>query len=325
MNEGIDAVGGDPDCAVVREACDRALFVACSEQAEPNDRCAAITIALALTACPDHVSVRTDAGDDVIADYSGISVRFHKVGETCNISWDRRIASRDAPGVAQADWLPDLAADDADHRRNAACLQDLKKYLPLARDSVARAAVLGLAWSQLQRLPVSSEYRFSYTEPSDHTIECREIGVWIVIDEKDEIAGAHYPGMSSEVDDRAPSDNNPSGVWEGTLKYSEDDSSVVRIDSLRFFDDSAIISGELINAEWGHCQFEFRLLKSQNEGHARYVGDNVVAHAAKETIDYPFSLAISLRRDGDDMQFDGMWREYGSDYPVVGFLSPLEL
>jgi hypothetical protein len=349
MKKDSSVPASDSSSALKAEAHERALAVAFDENVDSNVRCAAITVALALTACPDCVGVRHDIGDELVADYSGIQTRFSKVGKDITLLGGLRIEYKDSTGAVQSDWLPSLAENSEDHARNVACLRDLKKYYPMARSPIAKAAVLGLAWARLQRFDISFEWRFSYDEPSGNFIECQQKNIGILIQEKDEIARAWYPGMSSggggrepwaeQADDSSGGDGEgPSNVdgaqadcggdenWEGSLDYQGDASSVLNVESLRIFDDSVIMRAEMVNSNWGRCQFEMRLLRSGIGGRFQYAGANVLAFQTKgkgSPIDYRFTFVMSLQREGEDLRVVGVWRESGYDWVIDGFLSPI--
>jgi hypothetical protein len=190
---------------------DRALVVALSDRADPNKRCAAVTIALALTVCPDRVQLQP-AGivHDLTARFESIELCFFGTSEEVDLRWGNAIKHRNACGAIEYEQLPNLAEVYEDHTRNMDCLRDLREYFPIAHDQVSRAAVLGLAWARLQRLNVSTGYRIDrYGESGGHFIECSQLGVGIRLAGgagKHPIAGAWYPGITTGAESAVLSD-----------------------------------------------------------------------------------------------------------------------
>lgn len=181
---------------VAQVALDRALALALSDWADPNKRCVAITIALALTVCPDRIEVRQgERGEDVAVRFDCIKVKFPEAIGEGNFLWSNAVKCRDGSGAVRYEWLPDLAETYSDHTKNVACLRDLRQYLPAAKDRIATAAVLGLAWARLQRIEVSNSYHITGSnESSGHFISCSQLALGIQVGEEG-VRSAWYPGL----------------------------------------------------------------------------------------------------------------------------------
>lgn len=326
--------------AAANDALDRALTVALSAWADPNQRCAAITIALALTVSPDHVQVHQEESDgDVTAKFERIEVDFRKNIEENSFLWGNAIKHGDGFGTSRYESLPNLAEVYEDHTRNVKCLLDLQRYLPIARDKISKAAVLGLAWARLQRLEISESYRVTgFAESSGHHIHCSSLGVGIRlqrVSDKSEIAGAWYPNISngmanpslsdeqSESSKSSPDvDHGHEGVWSGDLGYPDDPSSLLRIERLRVFPDSVLVVATSASSDLGHWEFEARLSELEDGESREYVGENIIAVAAngRKVRSWPFALSMCLHREDAEMQVTGEWREGGTTWPFEGTL-----
>ncbi|WP_218779335.1 hypothetical protein, partial [Paraburkholderia caledonica] len=85
---------------------DRAFIVALSDWPNPNQRCAAITIGLALIVCPDRIEVHQEESEgDVTARFDGIEVTFRKTVEENSFLWGNAVKHRDESGAVRYEWL----------------------------------------------------------------------------------------------------------------------------------------------------------------------------------------------------------------------------
>ena len=144
---------------IAQSAMERALSVALSEWADPNQRCGAITIALALIVCPEQVRLQKPRNatafkaGHIVAIYESVQLLLSKVGVKARewFFYDNRMGidmGRETPCHLN---LEDLAVSYADAERNKECLEHLKKYFDVNGNETEKAAVLGLAWLMLQR------------------------------------------------------------------------------------------------------------------------------------------------------------------------------
>lgn len=180
-----------------KDALDRALLVALSDWADPNQRCAAITIALALIVCPECTEIREwKKGKRVTAKFDSIEVTFPWVIKESSFLWVHAVKRGGVANESQYEWLPNLAETYEDHTRDKKCLQDLQGYFPRAKDRVSKASVLGLAWARLQRLDISESYCVTgLEESSGQFIRCSPLNLGIQLAGDNDIRKAWYPGL----------------------------------------------------------------------------------------------------------------------------------
>lgn len=175
----------------------RALCVAQSDWADPNQRCAAITIALALLIHPNQVLMTDSLPSKAIdAKYGVIEVPLWETPSKTNFRFSIHVRTRSNSGAKHV-WLPDLAETYADHIRNVETKEFLDRMLPLTGgvDQV-KAAVLGLAWAMLQRESISHRDVIATSDKREigfHTFALD--GSLCICVDKDTIAMAKYPGL----------------------------------------------------------------------------------------------------------------------------------
>jgi hypothetical protein len=119
---------------------DRLVALASSDWVDPNERCACVTVALALLVCPEKVSVAPSEFADV-DDLEYRNVRL-ALGRTATPDqgpfafFDRRAARPRLPNLRES-------YDDFENNVEA---QELLGYYPFCAGTEARAALLTLVW-----------------------------------------------------------------------------------------------------------------------------------------------------------------------------------
>jgi hypothetical protein len=192
----------------MENALERLLELAISddEEMDPNKRCAVITLALAILIEPEKVTIENIFGLKV--EYGLVTIRLPKKGSSSflfsiikifNFRSSNSKKYKDAPKETYI-VLQDLAESYSDHKRNIESRKHLKKYLPMAHDALAKAAVLGIAWATLQRHEISQWYEVSSGADSGHWIAAKEIGVSLQLQIRgNAIISANYQGLSSAM------------------------------------------------------------------------------------------------------------------------------
>ena len=185
---------------IAQSAMERALSVALSEWADPNQRCAAITIAVALIVCPGDVNlskqkaIKVSESKEIQACYRGVELLLPKKGvetrlwfflDRCSLGW---ATGRASPAHLRLD---DLAVSYLDAERNKKCLAHLREYLDVNGSQIAMAAVLGLAWLWLQRR--ERDIRKILSDQSGYTMMCDDPKLGIRVQGK-KIVEAWYQG-----------------------------------------------------------------------------------------------------------------------------------
>ena len=208
LQEAIKPSSGNAQCVpeIAQSATERALSVALSDWADPNQRCAAITIALALIVCPEEVSLRKRKEDiwvrkakEIEACYKGVDILLPLKGVEAR-SWfslDRSFGS--ATGRASPDHsrLDNLAVSYLDAERNKNCLAHLREYFDVDGSQIEMAAVLGLAWLLLQRRERDIQQMFSVGgDRSGYTKMCNDPMLGIRVQKK--IKEAWYQGLQQQ-------------------------------------------------------------------------------------------------------------------------------
>ena len=182
---------------IAESAMQRALSVALSDWADPNQRCAAITIAIALIVCPEEVilskrkGIKVSVVKEVEACYKGVEIILPRIGVEAK-SWfflNRTLGmGRASPAHL---GLENLAVSYLDAERNKGCLAHLREYLDVNGDKIEMAAVLGLAWLLLQRRERSISQLLSSQE--GYIMQCSDPALGIRVKKK--IEEAWYQGL----------------------------------------------------------------------------------------------------------------------------------
>lgn len=173
---------------------DRLLLAATldCEKTNPNERCAALTLILAILAEPAQVKLSPWPYPRV--EYGIVNVILFDDDEKCPFVWSN-LVHVDKPGDSHA-FLPDLAQSYRDQENNASAQKFLLAHLPLAAHPTAKAAVAGIAWAILQRKAVNYQVIVHDEEnPSNggwHRVP--DIGVALQTS-GDMIMSAWYPGL----------------------------------------------------------------------------------------------------------------------------------
>lgn len=185
----------DTQPATLNQILDLALQFSQSDWVDPNQRAAAITVALALMVCPQSVWFEDEPYFERIrVTYLSLNADFPiKVGfEESDLSVGRIL--RDECGRAFFRVLPSLAETYQDHERNMEAKKFLVDYLPKAGTKRDRAALLGIAWAKLQRMKVGYMYRITGEDSdSGDVFTADDIGVSVVISKL--VVASKYPGL----------------------------------------------------------------------------------------------------------------------------------
>lgn len=108
-------------------------------------------------------------------------------------------------------------------------------------------------------------------------------------------------------------------TWSGDLDYFGTGDGLLRVKELRIFDGSITVIATSIS--WiGHWELSARLSDRGTSDAFRYVAENVTAIGQKVPSGH-FGLAMSLVRNGDEMEASGEWREPGAVISFSGTLS----
>lgn len=177
-------------------------FVAMSDWADPNQRCAAITIALALLVCPEQVSLskprdsRASKANVLAAFYKTVEVQLPQKGakftngsfyvKRKGLGW-----GNDCPSPLV---LENLAVSYQDAERNKECLTHLRQYFDVNGSQVEKAAVLGLAWYKLQRRYMEIRQSLNLLEGYFMSCDDPEFGV-CTSDPDDKVVKARFKGL----------------------------------------------------------------------------------------------------------------------------------
>lgn len=131
------------------------------EDLDPNKRCAVITIALAILVCPEKVILSNFLW--LRLKYDCVEIVLSRKNEDTHVLFSSLLVEYDENKKIVGDirQLTDLAEKYSDHTNNMKCIKHLKEYLPMAKDTASKAAVLGMAWAILQREEVSVCYHVS--------------------------------------------------------------------------------------------------------------------------------------------------------------------
>lgn len=150
---------GVPNAMRVRAAFERAVVVSQIDSIGPNERCAALTIAMASLACPERVRISIGfAVEDIRARFEGIELTLpEQVSGRVRISYLARSAQID-PDSRSYLGCRCLATKGAASERNIAVAEFVRTYFPMAHTATAQAAVLGVAWAMLQGIPVEESF-----------------------------------------------------------------------------------------------------------------------------------------------------------------------
>lgn len=108
-------------------------------------------------------------------------------------------------------------------------------------------------------------------------------------------------------------------TWSGDLEFPSDPKSLLQVETLRVFEDSVTVTAMSISSTLGHWRFETRLFDLGNSRPHRYVAEGISAKGQKVATDL-FTLAISLRRSGVELQVTGEWRDSWGRYLLEGVL-----
>jgi hypothetical protein len=192
-------------------AAERSMAVILSDWADPNERCAAITICLALLVSPESVALRSTfyqkdlvgiifPGKEVVhASFQGIELDLPPVIDRRWFKWDRE--SYDIEKKCMR-CFRNLAESYADSTKNARVIQHSREWLALARSGGEKAAVLAILWAELQGMAVSDSNKSGElvidwrgaTQKPDRRIEASEFGVRIKLN-TERIISYEYPDL----------------------------------------------------------------------------------------------------------------------------------
>jgi len=138
---------------LAREVLDSCVQIFLSEWADPNQRCAAVTVALALIVDDQRVTMRPRPFLEEVSVVMGdLRLDVPKVPKKETLLFPiLRIVRGSATQKESYVLLDNLAVSYGDHERNLDAIRFLGKYWPQATDQKGKAAVLGLAWARLQR------------------------------------------------------------------------------------------------------------------------------------------------------------------------------
>ena len=195
---------------IAHAAMQRALSIALSEWADPNQRCAAITIALAMLVSPKEVSlckpprVQATKATEIEARYKGVEVFLPKVSTVPPNSFfiDRTSGTPFARPASRFARLENLAVTYGDSENNKECLAHLRTYFDPSSNSACQAAVLGIAWLILQRRSREiSRLLATGGNDSGYTMKCDSLdfGFRTNLKKVDEawFQGLHYPPLTA--------------------------------------------------------------------------------------------------------------------------------
>ena len=172
--------------------------------ADPNQRAAATTIALALLVCPQLVQVKYDAVfREFEATYLDVNVSvpktFEQVSTRSHTGKGRFVfnilrAWKNEAGEYQWALLPDLAESYQDHIRNMKARKFLIENFPKSTSTRDRAAILGLAWAILQRLDVHEGLRVQGHAHNGWFWGSKELKVSVTIS-LNKVVWSEFPGL----------------------------------------------------------------------------------------------------------------------------------
>jgi hypothetical protein len=191
--------------ALCTEIYNRAVNVALADWANPNERCSAITIALAITVSPDVVFVSDNIVEKGLprfnVEYRGIRAYLSPGQGSKSFSSLPMLWEQDGNRMVQKiTHLKNLAQTYDDHNNDVKAREFLGKFLPKTSSVTDKAAVLALSWAILQRLIVEDScpgYAIDLSDnrkpiPYDFEYKSRDLDVWIGL-RKDEIVSSHFP------------------------------------------------------------------------------------------------------------------------------------
>ena len=171
----------------------RALVIAKSSWADPNQRCAAVTAALAIVVCPDRVKISRWIDGSIQVRFESLHVNLPRTPRAGMLIFSIISSVVDRNGSRHYFQFKDLAESYDDHRQNMKCMKFLNSYCDMHLERTAMAAVLGLAWAYLQRRDISESFAVGGDDGGLH-FKCDELGIGIRV-KSDVIVGARYPGL----------------------------------------------------------------------------------------------------------------------------------